>query len=144
MNKGLRRDFTGAKENQARKESMNKGLREERFDFEPEDGSKNLRESCFRLGNYRYVGRESRCQSRPLREGRPDRLTSANYLFYILPASEILYFRYSAATREGCFMLRRPDLLRPSRIPGTDAISTKAESHFILRTIPDRKAFSHN
>ncbi|KAK5769853.1 hypothetical protein PVK06_049893 [Gossypium arboreum] len=42
------------------------------------------------------------------------------------------------------FHARRPDLLRPSRIPGTLAISTKASSHFILPTIPDIKPFYKN
>ncbi|KAK4412285.1 hypothetical protein Salat_2980100 [Sesamum alatum] len=42
------------------------------------------------------------------------------------------------------FHARRPDLLRPSRIPGTLAISTNASYHFILPTIPDRKPFYNN
>ncbi|KAI3478628.1 hypothetical protein L1887_59392 [Cichorium endivia] len=37
------------------------------------------------------------------------------------------------------FRARRPDPLRPSRLPVTLAISTKASSHFILPTIPDIK-----
>lgn len=70
---------------------------------------------------------------------------SANYVLYRLEAREILYlFIVPLPYQRRLFHARRPDLLRPSRIPGTLAISTNASSHFILPTIPDIKPFYKN
>ncbi|KAL8477607.1 hypothetical protein ACS0TY_029780 [Phlomoides rotata] len=44
----------------------------------------------------------------------------------------------------GTAHVRRLDLLRPSCIPDTLAISTNTSYHFILPTIPDRKPFYNN